>query len=159
MQVPFCSLCCFSICNQSKKSRVGEVEFTRYRKPAAKRAVQVPHWSCGEMRGRFKWDLAVTIRLKLGFLCSTRGDVKGLPLLLLLYDRPSRPTEVYVEAVEILWREECCTAGYRVGCRLRNLDAIIGGSLRRWTQFWVRRRWRQESLHEFSSLWLANESS
>lgn len=29
----------------------------------AKRAVHVPHLSWGEMRGKFNWDLTVTLRL------------------------------------------------------------------------------------------------
>lgn len=51
------------ICLQ-KRRRVGNYQIPKA--PVAKRAVQVPHLSWGEMRGKLgSWDLAVTDRVRL----------------------------------------------------------------------------------------------
>lgn len=52
----------------------------------AKRAVQVPQWSLGETRGRFKCDRAVTDRVELGLLVIKGRDIKVWVLFVLLED-------------------------------------------------------------------------
>ena len=44
----------------------------------AKREVQVPQWSLGEMRGRLERDRAVKDRIELGLVVIKGGDIKVL---------------------------------------------------------------------------------
>lgn len=68
--------------------------------PVAKSTVQLPHWSCGEMRGAWSWNLAVTDRSELG---GAGGERK---VCLLLFNGNDLPPAVARERETLrFWRQ------------------------------------------------------
>jgi len=62
----------------NEKARKGKVNYQIPKAPVAKRAVHIPHGSVGEIRGKFRFRLDLTVtedRIKFGFFWGERNDV------------------------------------------------------------------------------------
>ena len=90
-----------------KKKKTKRESYQIPKAPMAKREVQVPQWSLGEMRGRLERDRAVKDRIELGLAVIKGGDRK------VLEDEEDGDkwwgwAWIEVMMVDGIWREEKC---------------------------------------------------